>query len=75
MRWMAVGHEGDMKICPHSTAVFGDAANDSIMATWNNKILPFVVQRISDSISEQCSQCILLNRCKGGCHLNAINKA
>lgn len=65
----AISPEGELRICNQSTRVFGNIFEDSIENIWNRNDLDEF--RCMKWISGPCKNCPLLDKCHGGCFVDA----
>lgn len=70
--WMSVSYEGKLRNCPHSN-IYAGYVSDGIKKIYVEKIKPRIIS-IYENKPKECKSCIVYESCKGGCHLNKIER-
>lgn len=68
----AVGHQGDVKLCPNSTESLGNLLHTPLVEIWTYAE-PLLRLRKLDWLPAQCQTCSLAPVCKSGCVVSRPN--
>lgn len=72
IRWCSISVDGNIRICPHSTKIYGNVyENNSLKKAW--KKMNYAIERQLKNINKECYGCSLIEKCEQGCRLDRID--